>query len=356
MRKKVPLYFLLSLPAVLVWIFLFPQSGTRELYLQTEWRLDRNALFMLPNEQEVDAGKLESVFMSGGIQVVSADGQRGHFLGGEIVAVRQSYKVVRKQDVFFLAYDNGVELELGTASMVFARDHLCALVSPDGHAVRVFLVDEGRSYYHASTAGISVIDVMDDTSVIIGTLDGAVLLLDAEGRLVQEFRPAGAGVPCIYGLTWLPGDRQLLVMSGLYPQRLHYLEFDAAENRFGQASSVEMPFAVRSRSLMFPVFDDRLVMFDLGTFVVLYEPAQRLFHAIKHLGNLVNAVMIKGTDILALGTNQVGRYQISLIKPDGRVVAQLERPGSLSDFVPAKDTGLLVSAPDGISRLRWSFR
>ncbi len=61
-------------------------------------------------------------------------------------------------------------------------------------------------------------------AVLVGLLEGRLLLLDRQGRVTLDFAPGGSRIQAVYGCAVSPDGERIGILSGLDPQRLVLLE------------------------------------------------------------------------------------------------------------------------------------
>ena len=145
----------------------------------------------------------------------------------------------RVSDRFYIE-DREETLRLVSKTGVFSTEIDSSLV-PVFSGEHIFLTDYSLGYIREiDTAGRtlweyympSVITCLDNQSGITaaGLLNGEIILLGEEGKLLYRWSPGGSRISAIYGIALSPSGERLAVVSGIDPQR--FILIERKENGF----------------------------------------------------------------------------------------------------------------------------
>ena len=279
--------WVIALLVAVIYPVLFPGPLGRGLFLKPVWNLDlarRSAVQGRPVSPE-------TWFQAGDrFGYVSLDGRPG-YLGRALWRVCLS-------DTGFINFGRISE------SVVFS--------DPAGQFVYGFqtagypLLDRtGKSLYVVSSdlSGIRRMDPGGETlwsrelaapittaavgaeGVLLGLLDGRLLLADGQGRTDLELAPGVSRVSIVVGAALAPAGDRLAAISGLDPQRLSVLE--KREGRWTPLWTRDIGTDLRREALLRFTEDGRFLLFEGEGSVGVLDLLQKRETRVPHAGRLV---------------------------------------------------------------------
>ena len=120
--------------------------------------------------------------------------------------------------------------------------------------------------------------------LLLGLLDGRLLLLDAQGRIDLELTPGESRVPIVVAAALAPAGDRLAAVSGLDPQRLSVLE--KREGRWMPLWSHSLDTDLRREALLRFTADGRFLLFEGRESVGVLDLLQRREARLAHSGRL----------------------------------------------------------------------
>jgi len=176
----------------------------------------------------------------------------------------------------------------------------------------------------------------------VGLLDGTVKLIDAKGRIAQDFVPGGSRIPVILGVAFRQ-DR-LAVLSGIDPQRLSLLT--RKNGAFAGGEALVAGSDLRRESLMRFTADGGFLAYETESGLALRELTG------KGGGQLPGRVLALDSSpggILAVGQRDGAGSRLSLLRPLAPPLYSRRLPaGEL--FLRFLDGSLLVGFPGRLLR------
>lgn len=199
----------------------------------------------------------------------------------------------------------------------------------------------------------TVITAIDVTSneLVVGLLDGSLVLLGKDGRESFAYSPGGSRVPVIYGVGLAPDARYIAVVSGLSPQRFTLLE--RRDVSYRPARVLDLPEGSRQRVFLH-IF--------AGIPYVYYEAADGLrYFALRDSqagtlplqgGQVVDVAPGVAPYVYVLSTQTTIQFnaELQIVNPPGQVVARLSFPGR-GLYLRPLGRSILVGSDHELSRL-----
>ena len=259
--------FLIGLILMAIYYFLFPRGTGRELVLQPE------SLRLMNEISPVHRGTGPAVLgIHSGRNVVylDDDGRTVHRQTGSDLAVDDDWWATEGPDGVDIRDPGGrLRSRIAVFARPISRNGSLYLYKSDLGSLSKVDPSNGRVLW--SREFLSPVTVLDGRRerTLVGLLDGRFILLDAEGRVVQEFRPGGSRVEAIYGGALSSDGTKIALIAGLDPQRFILLE--ERKNGFRPVThhSTETDFR-RSVPVAF-VRNDSLVLYESDGFVVALD-------------------------------------------------------------------------------------
>lgn len=221
MKKRRGRVFFIALGCSLLFIIFFPKTYAPEPYFTGSWETAIRS-----NYDEVPEHKLQEIvpFRSG-----------SHFgyitSHGEIVYTEPIFYNVTFSEEYFINY-------AAVTENLLVKDisgKIIQAISTTGYPTvmnnRLFVIDkdrcgmsewdiQGNIIWERRFSSIITAFDCNEEHVIVGFLNGEIMLLDRETKEVFRDIPTGSRIRVIYGLALAPGEEFFAVMMGIDPQRL----------------------------------------------------------------------------------------------------------------------------------------
>jgi len=275
-RKKRPARLLLvALLVIVLYFILFPYPLGRELVAVPVW-----AASVPPTASAgAQAGGTYAPFRLGDLfGFVSADGT---FLHVEKIL----YQVALSRRAFInysrLGTDWIVRDENGSRRVSFSG-YGYPMLSDDG--ARLFVVKSdlsgltemdrgGDPSWSRDFPGMLTSISLQKERLLVGLLNGSLMVLDGKGAPVFETAPGGSRIPAVFGAALAPDGATLAAVSGIDPQLLTVLRHDGASYTGIARSPLGTDFRREVRMQFSP--DSRYLLLEGRNAVGLFDPESR---------------------------------------------------------------------------------
>ncbi len=226
MRKETALRrlrkVLLALSISLLYILVFSRPADHELLVSPQWSLDVDDASISPEDGEAIPFRLSGL--------VGYFTEEGELLFREAVlhdAAVFSDRFVNYSSVSQTAVvrdpHGRVVLSISESGYPLGLGERLFVLHPDGAGLSEW-GPEGEALWSRKLPSI-ITDVAADTGLVaIGLLSGEVLLLDATGQEVAQYRTLGSRIPVVLGVALNEQTGRIAALAGVDPQRLIFLD------------------------------------------------------------------------------------------------------------------------------------
>lgn len=160
-------------------------------------------------------------------------------------------------------------------------------------------------------APITAFDSTEKLS-IVGGIDGAVTILNREGRSVTDYRPGGSRIEAIYGAGLSSNGRYAAIVSGLDPQRFVLLKKGDKDYMPIYHKSLAKEYRRTVRIAFSP--DERFVFYEGPGQLFVYDIHRKQERSISYEGEIIafeSNIFAGFAGFLARNENQTSVYIIS---------------------------------------------
>ncbi len=161
-------------------------------------------------------------------------------------------------------------------------------------------------------------------ALVVGLLNGSLLLINRQGSPVFEYSPGGSRIPVILGSAAAPDGSLIAAVSGIDPQYLTVLRREGS--RFAPLATLGLSSDYRREVRIGFSPDSRYLYFEGRQGVGLYDPAGQNLHWVSLRGRLDAAAFPGHGRLVALASREDGRAQIVIEPPAGAAVYREEFP------------------------------
>ncbi len=278
--------WVIALLVALAYPFLFPHPLGRGLYLKPVWNLD------LAEKGEAAGPSADGqVWFRAGNRFgyVRLDGRPG-YLGRVLWGVCLS-------DAGFINYGRISE------SIVFADPagqfvyglQIAGYPLLDRSGKNLFVVNTdlsgirrvepgGESLWSLEFASPITTAALAADGVLLGLMNGRLLLVNGQGRLDLELAPAGSRIPIALGSAVSPGGDRVAAIVGIGPQRLNVLE--RREGRWAPVWTRSLDGDQRREMMLRFTEDGRFLLYERQGGVGVLDLAQKREVFLPHAGRL----------------------------------------------------------------------
>lgn len=331
-RKKRPARVLFAATVLIVfYFFLFPYPLGRELVARPRWAV------AVPQPGAPVAARAEGTQKEAGAASAAAFqlGDRFGFISGDgvfLYAGQAPYRVALSSTGFVsftrLGTDWILQDDAGRRVAGFSVAGY-PLLSPDGG--RVFSVKTDLSGIIEMDRGgavlwdrdfptmMTAISVQGDL-ILVGLLDGSIVLLDRRGSPELEHAPGGSRVAVIVGDAAAPDGSRIAAVSGIDPQYLTVLR--RTGSRYETEALEGLPTAFRREIRMGFSPDSRYLFVEGRAGPGLYDPAGRTLRWVSLPGSLAGAAFALGGRVAAFASRDAGSAQIVIEPVSGIAVCR----------------------------------
>jgi hypothetical protein len=161
-------------------------------------------------------------------------------------------------------------------------------------------------------------------SLLVGLLNGSLLLINGQGSPLFEYSPAGSRIPVVAGTAVAPDGLLFAAVCGIGPQSLYVFERQSAGYALRAALPLPSDFRRELRMGFSP--DSRYLFLEGVSGAGLFDPAQRALRWVSLRGRLAGAAFPGHGTLAALGSRDGGRAQLAIQAPLGDAVYREEFP------------------------------
>jgi hypothetical protein len=173
-------------------------------------------------------------------------------------------------------------------------------------------------------------------SLLLGTLDGTVELLDENGRRAFFFETGGSRITCVYGVAISQDLSHIAVISGIDDQR--FLLFEQYAGAY-QVSHHEFIGDGKRRPVQIRFLDgDTRLAFEYDDGLGLYEIKSRTSYRIPLDGEIVAIDNEGGDGLLFLVTSE---------EENRKRLIGIKYPANITIITPFKSAGIFLHRADG---------
>lgn len=335
-RKKRPERVLFAAILVIVFhLFLFPYPLGREIVARPRWAVAVSPSGLqpgtLPGAQEAGSQDPAGQASAAAFQL----GDRFGFVlddGAILYAGQAPYRVALSSTGFVSFTRLGTDWILQDRAGRRVAGFSVAgypLLSPDGG--RVFSVKTDLSGIIEMDRGgavlwdrdfptlMTAISVQGDL-VLVGLVNGSLVLLDRHGSPVLERAPGGSRVQVIVGDAAAPDGSRIAAVCGIDPQYLAV--FRRAGSTYEPEAQEGLPSAFRREVRMGFSPDSRYLFVEGRAGPGLYDPAGRTLRWVSLPGSLVGAAFAFGGRVAAFVSRDAGAAQLVIEPMSGIMVCQ----------------------------------
>ncbi len=181
-------------------------------------------------------------------------------------------------------------------------------------------------------------------SLVVGLLNGSLLLINRQGFPVFEYSPGGSRIPVILGSAVAPDGSLIAAVSGIDPQLLTVLGRQGS--RFAPLATLRLSSDYRREIRIGFSPDSRYLFVEGKPGAGLYDAAGRYLRGVSLRGRLAAAAFPGHGRLAAFASEEGGRAQLVIEPPTGVAVYREEFPAqelSLGDI-----EGQLLLGRDGV--------
>jgi hypothetical protein len=346
-RRRSRRYLILAFALGLLYLFLFPQPSGREGFFKPVWlRLVPGA--PAPPAAQASEERRQSWFKAG-----------RHFgfvrLDGQVQYAAEVLHGVAFSELGFINYprvaDNFVFQDTTGRFQYGVRGFGYPVLDPSGELLYSVSTDltelrrldrDGEVLWSAGFFSPITTLALSGEECALGLLDGTLKLLDAGGRIAQDFLPEASRLPVILGAALTPG--RLAVLSGIDPQRLTILERRGAQ--YAPVQTVATGSDLRREALMRFSADGRFLAYETDTGLALRELRRG---AASHLPGRLLGLSFSAEGLMAAGSREDGGSRLRVLRPLSSPL--YECPLAVGDlFLRFLDGSLLVGFPGRLLR------
>jgi hypothetical protein len=346
-RRRTRRYLIPAIALGFLYPFLFPQPSGREGYFKPVWSLAVPAP-QGPSAPAAQAEQRLSWFQAG-----------RHFgfvrLDGQLLYAAEVLHGVALSELGFINYprvaDNFVFQDTAGRFQYGVRGYGYPVLDPSGELLYSVSTDlselkrldrDGEVLWSAGFFSPITTLALSGGECAVGLLDGTLKLLDAGGRIAQDFQPEAGRIPVILGAALSP--RRLAVLSGIDPQRLTILERRGAE--YAPLESLATGSDLRREVTLRFTADGRFLAYETDTGLALRDLRHGGSSALP--GRLLS-LSSSGEGLLAVGSREGAGSRLRLLRP--LASALYEQPLVAGDlFLRFLDGSLLLGIPGRLLR------
>jgi len=324
-RKKRPARVLLAAIVVIVfYFFLFPYPLGREIVVRPRWAvaLPQPGSALIPSPAAV-AGPQDPA--GKGPAAAFQIGDRFGYVRGDgtlLYTGRAVYRVSLSSTGFVSFTRLGTDWILQDSAGRRVAGFSVAgypLLSPDGG--RVFSVKTDLSGIIEMDRGGAVLWDRDFPSlmtsisvqgdlVLVGLLNGAMILLDRHGSPLLEHAPAGSRIPVVMGDAAAPDGSRVAAVCGIDPQYLAVLR--RSGSGYEPETQESLPTSFRREVRMGFSPDSRYLFLEGTDGPGLFDPAARTLRWVGLSGPLVGAAFASAGRVAAFASRDAGGARLVL--------------------------------------------
>jgi hypothetical protein len=188
--------------------------------------------------------------------------------------------------------------------------------------------------------------------LLVGLLNGSLLLLDRKGSPLFEYSPKGSRIPVIVGDAVAPDGSLLAAVSGIGPQYLTVLRRQNASNprsstapAYAVIAKVGLPSEYRREVRIGFSPDSRYLVLEGTAGPGLFDPSAGLLRWVSLHGTLAGAAWPGNGRLAALASRDSGLARLVIEPPTGVMVYREEFP--VRELYLATIEGQLLLGWDG---------
>ena len=149
--------------------------------------------------------------------------------------------------------------------------------------------------------------------LLVGLLNGSLLVLDEKGVPVFQSAPGGSRIPAIFGVALSPDGATLASISGIDPQYLTVLRREGSSYT-GVARTILGTDFRREARMQFSS-DSRYLLFEEKNATGLFDPESRQLDSIDLRGTLAGAAFPGRGKYAALASQDGGVVHLKILSP-----------------------------------------
>lgn len=159
-------------------------------------------------------------------------------------------------------------------------------------------------------------------SLLVGLLNGSLLLINSLGSPLFEYSPGGSRIPVVLGTAVAPDRSLIAAVCGIGPQYLTVLR--RRNDGYAPFASLELPSDYRREVRMGFSPDSRYLFLEGPSGAGLFDPAGKAFRWVSLRGKLVGAAFPVSGRLAAIASSDGGRAQLAIEPPAGVAVSREE--------------------------------
>ncbi len=346
-RRRSRRYLILAFVLGILYLFLFPQPSGREGYFKPVWSRG------IPGPQAAAraAGQGGAAWFKAGRHFGFVRPE------GELQYAAETLHGVALSDAGFINYprvaDNFVFQDTGGGFQYGVRGFGYPLLDSSGELLYSVSTDltelkrldrDGEVLWSAGFFVPITTLSLSREECAAGLLDGTLKLLDARGRIVQDFIPEPGRIPVILGAALTPG--RLAVLSGIDPQRLSLLE--RRGGTYAPVAEILTGSDLRREALVRFTADGRFLAYETETGLALRELRHGAGAPLPLPGRLL-ALSSSEDGLLAVGARAGRGSVLRILRPlDSPLYSRSLAAEDL--FLRFLDGSLLVGFPGRLLR------
>jgi hypothetical protein len=222
------------------------------------------------------------------------------------------------------------------------------LLSPDGSRVFNVKTDlsgiieldrSGSALWERDFPALMTTLSLQGDSLVVGLLNGSLVLMNGQGSPIAEYAPAGSRIPVILGSAVAPDGSLIAAVSGIGPQVFTVLRRQGSG--FTPLATLALPSDYRREIRMGFSPDSRYLYLEGPEGAGIYDPSGQSVRWVSLRGALAGAAFARHGRYAALAASAGGRARLVIEPPDGIAVSH-EEFSARELFLGSLDDGILL--------------
>ena len=182
----------------------------------------------------------------------------------------------------------------------------------------------GGTLWERDFPGLMTTLSLQGDSLVVGLLNGSLLLINRLGSPLLEYPARGSRVPVILGCALAPDGSLIALVSGIGPQYLTVLR--RQNSGYAPLATLGLPSDYRREVRMGFSPDSRYLFIEGRAGPGLFDPAAQTLRWVGLSGRLAGAAFPGHGMLVALASRDGGRVQLAIEPPSGVAVYREEFP------------------------------
>ena len=357
MKKKHPgRSLLIAVPLILLYFIVFPYPLGRETVARPVWavQLPSPGSGLLPAASPGDPS-----FRAGPFQLGSIFGYVD--AAGNLLTLESTQFRVALSETGYVSYTRlGTDWILrapGGGRLLSFSGSGYPLLSRDGNRIFIVKTDltgmieldrNGVMLWNRDFPALATCASFEGDFLLVGLINGALMLVNRQGSAVFETGPAGSRIPVILGCAVSPDGSKIAAVSGIDPQYLLLLQKKGSTYAPREQRLLSSDFRREARVAFSP--DSRYLAFEGERSAGVFDPVSRRFSWVPLRGPLAGITFIANGRDAAFLARDGARCELCLVTPFTAPVSRESFPAG-EVFLGGIDGQILLGIDDRVARI-----